>query len=296
MMPPVGSPSELARIAAAAGTVPAPRPCPRPGRLQRLRAEIRTRIASARALERVGPERFGFDAAVAARLFLVTAVLYRHYFRTQCFGLENLPPGPVLLVANHGSHALAWDGANVVTACLLDASPPRLAHGMAHHRLMGLPILGTVARRIGAVDGHREACMSLLRAGATVLTFPEGTRAADRSFHQRYDLAPFGHGFMHVALRTRVPVVPVAVIGCEEEAPLLANPAWLRRLLRTPTAPITATLVLPLPVRYRIHFGTPLRPGGPATPRRVTRLVDEVRRTLAALLADGLARREHVFR
>src|SRR5262249_55165112 len=217
------------------------------------------------------------------------------YFRTRCFGLRQLPAGPVMLVANHGSHALAWDGANIVTACLLDAEPPRLVHGMAHHRLMDVPILGTVARRIGAVDGRRDTCTSLLRTGAAVLVFPEGTHASERSFRRRYELAPFGHGFMHVALQTRVPVVPVAVIGPEEEAPLLANPRWLRRLLRVPTAPITATLVVPLPVRYSLHFGAPIRPGGPATPRRVAGLVDEVRHTLADMLAAGRAQREHVF-
>jgi hypothetical protein len=45
---------------------------------------------------------------------------------------------------------------------------------MAEHRLMDLPVLGAVARRIGAVDGNRGACVDLLRAGAAVLTFPEG--------------------------------------------------------------------------------------------------------------------------
>ncbi len=260
-----------------------------------LRDEVSARLLQARAIERLPPERFGFGVATATRLFAVTSAFYRWYFRTRCFGLENLPRSPFMLVSNHGSHVLSWDGANIVTACLLDADPPRLVHGMAEHRLMELPILGRAARRIGAVDGSRAACINLLRGGAVVLTFPEGTRALARPFRDRYCLAPFGRGFVHVALETGVPIVPVAVIGAEEEAPLLANPAWLRRLVRTPVAPITPTLFVPLPVRYRIHSGTPLRISGPATADRMTREVERVRGALEGLIQHGLATREHLF-
>jgi 1-acyl-sn-glycerol-3-phosphate acyltransferase len=225
----------------------------------------------------------------------VTGLLYRRYFRAQCHGIEGLPGGPLLLVANHGSHSLSWDGANILSACLLDADPPRLVHGMAEHALMRLPILGRAARRIGAVDGTREACVDLLRAGAVVLTFPEGAPALSRRFSQRYQLSPFGHGFMHVAFAAQVPIVPVAVIGSEEEAPLLAQPRWLRRLIGTPTAPITPTLFVPLPVRYRLYFGAPLHPSGPPTRERIARHVEQVRQVLAGLIAGGLSARRHIF-
>jgi 1-acyl-sn-glycerol-3-phosphate acyltransferase len=272
-----------------------PAALPRRRHFHSLRDEVRTRLLEARAVERLPPERFGFRVASATRLFVITSALYRWYFRTRCFGLENLPSSPFMLVSNHGSHVLSWDGANIVTACLLDADPPRLVHAMAEHRLMELPILGRAARRIGAVDGTRPACVDLLRGSAVVLTFPEGARALARPFRDRYRMAPFGRGFVHVALETGVPIVPVAVIGAEEEAPLLANPAWLRRLLRMPVAPITPTLFVPLPVRYRIHFGTPLRISGPATADCVAREVERVRRALEDLIRHGLARREHLF-
>jgi 1-acyl-sn-glycerol-3-phosphate acyltransferase len=260
-----------------------------------LREEVNARLLEARALEELPPERFGFSVSAATWLFAVTGVLYRWYFRTQAFGLSNLPAGPFMLVSNHGSHVLSWDGANIVTACLLDADPPRLVHGMAEHRLMELPVLGRAARRIGAVDGRRPACIDLLRGGAVVLTFPEGTRALARPFRDRYRLVPFGRGFVHVALATDVPIVPVAVVGGEEEAPLLANPAWLRRLVRTPVAPITPTLFVPLPVRYRVHFGAPMWLSGPPTAERIAREADRVRSAVNVLLEHGLATREHIF-
>ena len=265
---------------------------PRPARL---RDEVKACLLEACALERIAPGRYGFEVEAAARIFTATGFLYRYYFRTESHGLERLPRGRVLLAANHGSHALAWDGANILSACLLDATPPRLVHAMADHRLMQLPILGCAARRIGAVDGRRATCIRMLREGAAVLTFPEGTRAHQRRYRDRYRLAPFGHGFVHVALLTQTPIVPVAVIGCEEEAPLLANPPWLRRLVRTHSAPLTPTLVVPLPVRYRIHFGEPIRLSGALTTSAVAAGVRTVRDALAGLIADGLAARRHLF-
>jgi 1-acyl-sn-glycerol-3-phosphate acyltransferase len=265
------------------------------GHIARFEQTVRARLAEACALEMPPPERFGFRFDTAVRLLLVTGAFHRKFFRVECHGIESLPHGPSILVANHGSHVLSWDGAMIMTSCLLDADPPRLVHGMAEHRLMELPVLGTAARRIGAVDGRRAMCERLLRAGAAVLTFPEGAKALARPFAQRYQLCSFGHGFMHVALATGAPIVPVAVIGAEEEAPLLANPAWLARLLRTPVAPLTPTVVFPLPVKYRIHFGSPMRPKGPATPEVVARNVSAVRAAVQDLVDAGLAARRHVF-
>lgn len=257
---------------------------------------IRSRLAAARAVEHPPPERYGFDIDVATRLFAITRFFYRRYFRTQCFGIENLPDGPLLLVANHGSHVLSWDGANIVSACLFDAEPPRLVHGMAEHRLLSLPILGSVARRIGAVDGNPTDCRSLLEAGAAVLTFPEGARALAKPFGRRYQVCDFGQGFMRLAMATGVPIVPVAVVGSEEEAPLIASPRWLARLLRVPVAPLTPTVFVPLPVRYRLHFGAALRFAGSARDeRRVRRNVAEMRGILQSLIDAGLERRPHVF-
>jgi 1-acyl-sn-glycerol-3-phosphate acyltransferase len=256
---------------------------------------VRRRLAAACRAESPPPERFGFDFRSATRLLRVTAAFHRWWFRVACHDIGRLPRGPHLLVANHGSHILAWDGAMIVTSCLMDADPPRLVHGMAEHRLMSLPFLGGVARRIGATDGRREPCLGLLRAGGVVLTFPEGTAALRRPFRDRYRLSRLGHGFMHVAMTAGVPIVPFGVIGAEEEAPLDVHADWLARLLHTPVAPLSPTLALPLPVKYRIYFGQPLRFDGPPSPEQVSRNVTEVQAALQGLMNHGLAQRRHVF-
>lgn len=282
-------------LALAPAPAPAlPQAAPR-RRLRQLAGTVRERLAVALRAERPSPERYGFRPRSAARLLLITSLLREWWFRVEAHGLEQLPDGPFLLVANHGSHLLAWDGAMIVTVCLLDADPPRLVHGMADHRLMRLPVLGRAARRIGAVDGTRAACRALLRAGGVVLTFPEGMHALGKRFRERYRLGRFGTGFARVALETHVPVVPVAVIGAEEESPIVANPGWLARCLGLTAAPLSPTVVFPLPVKYRLHFGQPLRLLGAPTPENAAREALRVRAALEDLLEQGLATRRHLF-
>jgi 1-acyl-sn-glycerol-3-phosphate acyltransferase len=278
-------------------TQPAPSllPAPAPRRAPILARSVRERLAVALNAESPSPERYGFDARSAARLLTVTSWFRDWWFRVEPHGLDQLPAGPFLLVANHGSHLLAWDGAMIVTVCLLDADPPRLVHGMADHSLMKVPMLGRVARRIGAVEGTRPACRALLRAGGVVLTFPEGMHALGKRFRDRYRLARFGSGFARVALETRVPIVPVAVIGAEEESPILANLGWVARRLGLAAAPLSPTIVFPLPVKYRIHFGDPIHVSGPATAENAAREAIRVRNALQDLLVRAVAARRHLF-
>ena len=96
------------------------------------------------------------------------------------------------------------------------------------------------------------------------MVFPEGVRGMNKTFDQRYQLQRFGTGFMRLALETGAPIVPVGIVGSEEQQPGLANLRGLGRALGMPAFPITPTFpwlgplgLLPLPVRYRIHFGEP---------------------------------------
>lgn len=294
------NPETHSQAPASAGTASVPVPLDR-GRALRaipgvrglllLHEEVRSKLGQAYALENLPPEQHGFDFDAAARCHVLMAMLFRRYFRARCEGIELLPPSPMMLVANHGSHVLGWDGSNILSACLLEATPPRLVHPMAEHRLMELPILGRAARTIGAIDGNREACINLLQSGSSVLTFPEGAKALIKPFRRRYQLVEFGQGFMHVAMRTGIPIVPVAVIGSEEEAPLLFNARRLARILRTPVAPITPTIVVPLPVRYRLYFGKPLYFNGPNTPSGIRDGVNRVRSSMESLIRRGLRER-----
>ena len=77
--------------------------------------------------------------------------------------------------------------------------------------------------RTGSVVGTRKNCIDLLQTGECVIAFPEGVRGMNKLIWERYQLQEFGHGFMRLALETDTPIVPIAVVGSEEQAPAIAN-------------------------------------------------------------------------
>src|SRR5690606_37351486 len=107
----------------------------------------------------------------------------------------------------------------------------------------------------------------LLSHEEALLVFREGVRGISKRFSHRYQLVDFGLGFMRLAVETNTPIVPVAIIGGEEQYISVGNFGSLAKVLRMPNLPILPQLllpfgVLPLPTRYRIQFGEPMRFGG----------------------------------
>ena len=221
--------------------------------------------------------------------------VYRFYFRTQTFGLEKVPAGRVLLIANHAGQ-IPIDGMIVGAALALESDSPRLARSMVEKWVPTLPFVSWLMARAGQVVGTPENCVRLLQRDEAIVVFPEGVRGISKPFSRRYQLAEFGTGFMRLALQTGTPIVPVAVIGSEEQVPTLLNAKGLARLIGAPSFPI-APLPFPLPVRYRLYFGEPMRLTGDPDEedRRIHMKVKSVRSALQALIHRGLRERRHVF-
>ena len=250
-----------------------------------------------------GFDRYGMEIASVRRSVLPAAVLYRYYFRAQTFGIERMPAGRVLLISNHAGQ-LPFDATMLGVATLLEASPPRIARGMGEYWIPQLPFVNWLATRAGQLVGTPENCAQLLEGGECVMVFPEGVRGMNKTWDQRYRLQRFGTGFMRLALETQTPIVPVGIVGSEEQQPGLLNLRGLGRALVMPPFPITPTFpwlgplgLLPLPVRYRIHFGEPLHFTGDSNDEdaAIEARVEEVRIAIASLLEHGVAEREGVF-
>ena len=128
------------------------------------------------------------------------------------------------------------------------------------------------------------------------MVFPEGVRGISKLWPQRYQLQDFGLGFMRLALETDSPLVPIAVIGAEEQAPALLNLKPLGKLIGFPALPVTVT-PLPLPTKYRIYFGDPLTFSGRPDEEDVEldKKVRVVKSAIQALLQQGLEERKNVF-
>ena len=90
-----------------------------------------------------GYDPFGFDPEYARYTTFVSSLIYRFYFRVDARGIENVPEGRVLLIANHAGNTIAWDGAMLATSLFLDGEPPRMVRGMAEYYLPTIPT-GTI--------------------------------------------------------------------------------------------------------------------------------------------------------
>lgn len=251
---------------------------------------------------------FGLDPTVERRTRMLLELVYRHWFRVQTRGLEHIASeGPVMLVANH-SGALPWDALMLKTAIVTEHPQRRELRWLAEDFVFHFPFLGTLLNRIGAVRANPENAERLLRDDRLVAVFPEGVQGMGKLYRERYRLQRFGRGgYVKLALRTGARVVPTAVVGAEETAPLLARVPWLAKSIGLPFLPITPTFpalgplgLVPLPTRWTITFGPPIdlsdhRPEDAADAIVVQRINDRIRGTVQTMVDDALAERGSVL-
>jgi len=245
---------------------------------------------------------FGFDLGYAAYVLVVAGLIYRYYFRVSMSGVENVPPGGCLLVSNH-SGQIPLDGVMIATGLLLEPEEPRLVRSLYEKWAATLPFVSTFFSRCGQIVGRPENLKRLLRRGEIVLVFPEGVKGIVKPFSRAYALSDFGLGFMRLALENDTPVVPVAVIGAEEQYPSLANLEGVARSVRMPGLPLPIQAfvpvlgLLPLPAKYRIIIGEPMTFHG--NPDDEDSVIEEkvwaVKHALELMLSKGLKERKHIF-
>ncbi len=244
-----------------------------------------------------GVDPFGLELEYAKAALAPALWLYKNYFRVECHGIENLPAGRVMLIANH-SGQLPLDAMMLGVSMLVEAEPPRVGRAMVEKWAPTLPFIAPFFARVGQVVGTPENCRRLLAAGETIMVFPEGVRGLNKTWEKKYRLQEFGLGFMRLALETKTPIVPVAVIGAEEQAQAFWDFKSAAKLLGLPALPITATVVpFPLPVKYHLHFGAPMRFSGRHNDEdsELERKVQEVKTTLQSMLDRGVQSRRSIF-
>jgi 1-acyl-sn-glycerol-3-phosphate acyltransferase len=193
---------------------------------------------------------------------------YDRWFRVELDGVEHVPRvGGALLVANHAG-ALPVDAALLMHG--VEAATGRPVYALHHWALRETPVVGTLLARNGGVVANRGNAHRLLAdEGRLVLVFPEGTKGTTKPYSQRYRLQRFGRGgFIEVAMRAGVPVLPVAITGSEETMPALFTIAAGRGV----RVPVTANAVLfgpagalvPWPAKIRASILAPVELDAPA--------------------------------
>ncbi|PZR11969.1 MAG: glycerol acyltransferase [Archangium gephyra] len=259
--------------------------------------DLDSRLQGSRPENEYGVDPFGFSLDYALSAIGPFLWLYKNYFRCETFGIEKVPPGRVLLVANH-SGQLPVDGVMIGVAMLTEAKHPRAIRSMVEKWVATLPWVSTFFARVGQIVGTQENCRRLLEKDEAILVFPEGLKGISKLYPQRYQLQEFGLGFMRLALETNTPIVPIAVIGGEEQAPAIVNVKPLARLFGAPVMPLTPYgPPLPLPVKYRLHFGDPISFTGSHDDDDVEleKKVKVVKAAIQSMIEHGLSQRKAVF-
>jgi 1-acyl-sn-glycerol-3-phosphate acyltransferase len=257
----------------------------------RISREVRERIDRLELpFNALGVDPYGISKPHLRIAMTAFAAAYRHYFSAETRGIEHVPArGRAILVSNH-SGGIAIDGAMIVASCFLEMEPPRLAQAMAEKFLGRMPFTSEWTSRCGHLTGLPENAERLLEDDRLLVVFPEGARGTAKLYRDRYSLVDFGSGFVRLALKTKAPIVPLAVFGGGEAFPTVANAYRLGRLVGVPYLPIVAYGVpVPLPAKIEIHYGPPLRFTGTGNEDDavVWGYVDRVKEIIGGMLSEG---------
>jgi 1-acyl-sn-glycerol-3-phosphate acyltransferase len=197
------------------------------------------------------------------------------WFRMEIEGWEHLPPPPALLIGIHAGAPFVWDAWTVGAQWWRHFGADRPLHGTAHDALMATPGVGAYFRRMGVLPARADSISTALAAGHDVALWPGGERDSLRPWTQRDEAILAGRmGFVRLAIRCAVPIVPISTVGGPDSMPVLASGRrlahWLQldRIANLKLFPIALQLPwgvspallpeVPLPAKIRTAFGEPI--------------------------------------
>jgi len=267
-----------------------------------VRAMLRTPPAD--PLARRDPE------AIAAFLELFGPVIDA-WFAPEVSGAENAAAGPSLIVGSHNGGIMTPDMWILMLAGWRRFGPDTPSYGLAHDQVMHLPIVARAIGLLGGVPARQDHASTLLARGAQVLVYPGGDVDTFKPWSERHTVKFGGRaGFVRLALRQQVPIVPVVSVGAHEtfrvltDGHRLAHALHLKELLRIEVLPVFLCLPwgiwigpyelhLPLPSKIHIRVLPPIRfdlpPSAADDDATVHVLAEQVRSAMQAAL-DELAR------
>ena len=169
---------------------------------------------------------------------------------------------------------------------------------------------GGAAHEGGVLQVHAEHCHALHDEQQLALVFPEGTKGTGKLIRERYQLRRFGRGgFVEIAMRSGVPIVPIAVVGNEEAMPIVWKSPRLAKLLGLPYFPVTANnfvfgplgYIVPFPSKFKIRVLPPVYFDVATNQDRYNRSLvmeqaDAIRASIQEALFDMLSTRHSVWR
>ena len=213
----------------------------------------------------------GQDEATMQRQKFLWNALVDYWFRMELDGWEHLPPSPVLLVGIHSGAPFVWDAWTIGVQWWRRFGQERPLHGTAHDALMAIPLIGRYFRAMGVLPAAPDSIATALAEGRDVALWPGGEVDSLRPWVERDRANLAGRkGFVKMAIRAGVPIVPIATVGGADAMPVLMRGDRLSRvlkldkLLRVKVFPLAISLPwgiapaalpqLPLPAKIRTRF------------------------------------------
>ena len=248
------------------------------------------------------------------RLAAAALAPLKRYFRVEVEGLENMPAGKALVVGNHNAGITFLEPMFLGAAWFKETGGRDDLYYLAHDAMVALPIVGNLLMKLGSIRASHETAGRAFEQGRKVVVFPGGNYEAFRPFSQRYQV-DFGgkKGFLKLAIRHQVPIVPLLSIGGHETFFVLHRGQWLakalgvRKHLRSEAFPIFLGLPwgvgigpifhLPLPAKCLVELGEPIpltgyRPEDADDPARLQALYDQVQGAVQAMMDRRAAERK----
>jgi 1-acyl-sn-glycerol-3-phosphate acyltransferase len=249
-------------------------------------------------------------------VYPLLAFLADRYFRSEVEGIDQLTDGPFMLVATHNGGMATPD-----LYCLMVAFWRRFgletpAYGLMHRMAFRVPLFASFLRRLGAIPASRDNAALVLRNGFPLLVCPGGDVDSLKPFRQRHRVM-FGprRGFIRVALRQQIPIIPVVSVGAHETLLVLNDGRWLAEVtgaakhFRIKSIPLSLSFPfglgvaglgsIPLPSKIQVRVLSPIRfaepPGAADDPAAVERCFESVRGTMQAGLDDLASRRRRII-
>jgi 1-acyl-sn-glycerol-3-phosphate acyltransferase len=159
------------------------------------------------------------------RSYAWLAPVAKWYFRSEVRGLERVPAGQTLLVANHDGGVLPIDTICFGVGWYEHFDFQRSLYVLTHDFMHGLgKRLPRLMAESGLIRADRENMDAALGAGHSVLVLPGAAREAFRSYRRRRDIDLGGRmGFVAQAIRWQVPITPVVTVGAHETVFVLSD-------------------------------------------------------------------------
>jgi 1-acyl-sn-glycerol-3-phosphate acyltransferase len=225
-------------------------------------------------LEETAQDPLQRDPASVEKFAPVVRALAR-YFDWEVRGWENVPDAePVLFVANHSGGTSTVDPFPLLDKWIEERGFDAPLYALTYDLIFGVPGLGPMLRQLGSIPASHDNAERALDKGASVLVFPGGDYEVFRPWRERNQIDFGGRmGFIELAIRAGVKVIPVTIHGAHESTFVLTRGTQLAarigldslkvKVLPIVWSPLTGVApavlpTMPLPSKITMELGEPL--------------------------------------